>query len=138
MTTAYQERFNDSLPETSNDEHSITIVASSLDASSERIVQYLAQQHGLNINVVFFTVFDDGFRTCLTRSWLIDPEQVSALSEARSEGKQQGPWTGYYFVNIGLSKDSNRSWEDARKYGFVSAGDGIRFRRFMQKLKAGD
>lgn len=135
LATAYQDRFDDTLPDSLNAEHSITIVAAALDASSERIVQYLSK-YDLNINVVFFRVFDDGAGKWLTRSWLIDPEKVTARSEERAERKSRGDWTGYYFVNIGVG--TGRSWSDARKYGFVSAGHGARFKRFMQKLQPGD
>lgn len=68
LATAYSQQFKDALPETLNDRHSITIVASSLDPASERIVQYLSDYHRLNIDAVFFTVFEDGVGKALTRS----------------------------------------------------------------------
>jgi hypothetical protein len=52
---AFQKRFGTSLPEIINNDHRIVIVASELDDSSERIVQYLATRHSLNINVVFLS-----------------------------------------------------------------------------------
>src|SRR6202162_1261920 len=42
LAAAFQQRFGEALPDTLNDEHSITIVASSLEGSSGRIVQYLS------------------------------------------------------------------------------------------------
>ncbi len=138
LATAYQEWFNDSMPETLNDEHSITIVASALDPSSERIVQYLSEYHGLDINAVFFTVFEDGNGKVLARSYLIEPEKVSARAEQKSVPRERGQWTGFYFVNIGIAKGELRSWEDDRRNGFVSAGGGVRWRAFMQMLQPGD
>jgi hypothetical protein len=136
LASAYRERFNAALPETLNEKHSMTIVASALDPSSERIVQYLSE-FGLNINVVFFSVFKYGDEQMLARSWLIDPEEVQNRTEERS---LRGEWTGYYFVNVGVDKEQpdDRRWEDAEKYGFVSAGDDARFRNFMQKLRVDD
>jgi hypothetical protein len=139
IATAYQERFGESMPETLNDVHSITIVASALDPSSERIVQYLSEYHGLNINAVFFTVFGDDTGKMLARSYLLEPERVTARAEQKSQPKERGEWQGFYFVNIGVSpKDDSRSWDDDRRYGFVSGGGGIRWRRFMQMLQPGD
>jgi hypothetical protein len=136
---AYQERFGTALPETLNDEHRLTIVASALDASSERIVQYLSEYHDVAINAVFFTVFDDGNGQVLTRSWLLDPEQVTTRAEDRSVGrKERGEWTGFWFVNVGVTKDEDRTWDDALEFRFVSGGQGARYRDYLKKLKVGD
>lgn len=60
LAEAFHERFETYLPEILNNDHQIVIVASVLDDSSERIVQYLSSRHSLNINVVFFTCFKQG------------------------------------------------------------------------------
>jgi hypothetical protein len=53
----YHERFpRAELPETLNEEQRLVIVATELDPQSERIVQFLSSQYGVNINVVFFAV----------------------------------------------------------------------------------
>lgn len=49
----YQERFHTELPETLNEEQRLVIVATELDPQSERIVQFLSSQYGVNLNVVF-------------------------------------------------------------------------------------
>ncbi len=139
LSRAYDKRFASSLPETLNEEHRITIVASALDPSSERIVAYLSECHGIAINVLFFTVFDDGAGEILTRSWLLDPSQVTTRAEDRSVArKERSEWTGFYFVNVGVTADEDRSWDDARMYGFVSGGQGARYRTAMQRLVRGD
>lgn len=133
----FQDRFGSPLPESLGD-HSIMIVASSLDASSERIVEYLSE-FGLDINAVLFSVFDDGGGgQLLTRTWLIDPDELEIRTVERSS--KQGDWTGFYFVNVGVDKNqpNDRFWEDAEKFGFISAGDEARFRDFMLKLQIGD
>lgn len=139
LGSAFKQRFNVPLPETLNEEHSITIVASSLDPSTERIVKYLAEHHDLNINVVFFYIFGSGDARMLGRSWLISPTEVEQRAEARTERRALREWTGYYFVNVGETEEAGgRSWEDCTKYGIVSAGQGERYRRAMMKLQPGD
>ena len=56
-------------PETVNTEHRLVIVASALDAASERIVDY-AQGFGLPVNVVFFQTFKEHGAEYLTRTRL--------------------------------------------------------------------
>lgn len=139
LARAYKERFATPLPETLNEEHRITIVASALDPSSERIVSYLSEQYGVAINALFFTVFDDGGSELLTRSWLLDPGKVLTRAEDSSVArKERGEWTGFWFVNIGMTQEEDRSWDDARDYGFVSGGQGARSRAAMERLEIGD
>ncbi len=140
LGSAFQSLFGTLIPETLSDEHRITIVASSLDASSERIVSYPSESYGVAINAVFFTVFNDGTGQLLTRSWLLDPQKVEQRAEDQSAVRtKRGDWTGFWFVNVGVDAVAdNRTWEDARSYGFVSAGQGARWRDAMRKLTVGD
>jgi hypothetical protein len=132
LSDAFRLRFDTELPETVNDEHRMIIVASMLDDSSERIVQYLSSRHSLDINVVFFNCFLQNGSHLIGRSWLMDPQDV----EKRSEIRRRSPWTGYWFVNVGDGE--SRSWEDARKYGFVAAGHGVRYSGPLKKLAPRD
>lgn len=43
---------------------------------------------------------------------------------------------GIYNVNIG--EDEHRCWEDSRKYGFISAGQGIKYSKQIQSLEKND
>ena len=47
------------LPETINSSHHMILVAAELDASSERIINYLADRHDISINAVFFNFLRD-------------------------------------------------------------------------------
>lgn len=132
LVTAFRERFDAAIPERLNATHSMLIVASELDAASRRIVEYLSEEHGLAINTVFFNVFEAEGREWLTTDFLLDQEAV----EERSERKVRAPWSGYYFVNAGLNE--NRSWDDYRKYGFVSAGGGDFYSKRLDQLSVGD
>jgi hypothetical protein len=54
---AFSDHFGVSIPKIVNEAHSMLILASDLDDSSERIVQYLAQQHRVPIQVLFIALF---------------------------------------------------------------------------------
>jgi len=80
--------------------------------SSKRIVEYLAEEHGLNINTAFFNVFEQNGEQLLAIDWLMDQQEVVE----RSESREKLPWSGYYYVNPGHDP-SVRIWEDMRKFG---------------------
>ena len=69
-----------------NQSHQIIIVASGLDASTERIVAYLSERD-IAINVLCFQVFQQGAQQLISRSWLLDPVETQAnASNTRSDG----------------------------------------------------
>ncbi len=103
------------MPDEINAEHELIIVASALDESTERIVDYLANYHGVNINAVFFRAFRDGDRQYLTRAWLRDPTAVAVDTRETVGGTE---WNQEYYVSFG----GGRNWEDAVKYGYICAG----------------
>ena len=59
---AFAEKFDSPLPDVVNAEQQFTIVASELDPTSERIVEFLAEGYGVPINAVFFRYFNEGGR----------------------------------------------------------------------------
>lgn len=129
----FQDKFDRFPPEPLNASHSMIIVASSLDSASQRIVEYLSQEHDIGINTAFFTIFSDGERQYLSADWLMDQEEVVE----RTERKVRAPWTGFKYVNAGESE--NRSWSDMRRYGFVAAGHGPRWsRQLVERLEPDD
>lgn len=132
LPVAFSERFDAPLPDNINKSHSMVVVASTLDDASERIVQYLTDEYRVNINVAFFTFFGGDGQEYLGRAWLQDPEQVQEISESRT----RGPWSGYYFVNVG--EGEHRNWEDNREYGFIGAGQGEWYSGALQRLSVGD
>ncbi|WP_292039550.1 MULTISPECIES: endonuclease NucS domain-containing protein [unclassified Brevundimonas] len=135
----FQSRFGQSLDEeTLNSSHQIVIVAASLDDSSERIVSYL-NKRDIAINVLCFQVFDLGGQQLLSRAWLLDPvhTQVSATSTPKSRGTRESePWNGEFYASFG--EGSARSWDEARKYGFISAGGGAWYSNTLNLLEQGD
>ncbi len=132
FVAAFHAKFESYPPEPLNTAHSMIIVASSLDPATQRIVEYLSQEHDVGINTAFFTIFKDGERQYLAADWLMDQEVVVE----RTERKVKAPWTGYKFVNCG--EGEHRSWEDMRKFGFVSAGQGWKYGKQMLLLAPGD
>ena len=73
---AFAERFDIPLPDVVNAEQQFTIIASELDPTSDRIVEFLAESYGVPINAVFFRHFSDDDREYLARTWLLDPQQT--------------------------------------------------------------
>lgn len=141
---AFRERFDQDSPEELNEGHHLIVVASELDASTERIVDYVSD-YGVPINVVFFQYFHDGEREYLARSWLSDPEEVETrMTKARSPSgrrKNRPPWNKQdFYISFGESSDpvhDRRRWEDAVRYGFVSAGGRRWFSRTLEQLFPG-
>ncbi|TFD03673.1 endonuclease NucS domain-containing protein [Cryobacterium sp. TMT1-66-1] len=120
-----------------NSGHVMTIVASNLDPSTERIVAYLNQTHGVPINVMIFRYFTDNGHEYLARTWLIDGA-APATAPGTAQGKStKASWNGNdWYVSFGVEGDS-RTWDDARKYGFVSAGGGDWYSRTLRGLPEG-
>jgi hypothetical protein len=134
---AFSEQFETDPPEGLNENHRLVIVASELDNSTERIINYLSSGFGVPINAVFFRYFRDGENEYLTRSWLIDPNQAEAqASKAASSRSGKEAWNGRdWYVSLGVGE--SRSWDDCQKYGFVSAGGGHWYINTLQLLPAG-
>ena len=133
LRDAFRGRFDVSLPESLNSNHNMLIVASEFDGQSERIVRYLANEHGVAINTAFFSVFEESGEQMLATDWLMDQQQVVE----RSDSRKKAPWTGYYYVNSG-DKQGTRNWEDMREFGFVSAGHGRVYSQRLEQLGIGD
>lgn len=136
---AFKQRFNTELEEESiNPSHQIIIVAAELDPSTERIVDYLSKK-GISINVLFFKVFQHGEEQFLSRAWLIDPSETqtnAAQATAGASAKAKEPWNGEFYVSFG--DPNSRNWEEARRYGFISAGGGSWYSQTLKQLQPGD
>lgn len=131
----FRQRFGLPLDEEQlNGSHQIVIVASSLDLSTERIVNYLNRMD-IAINVIFFQVFQDGSNQYLSRAWLIDPVETESKATAGQAG-ERGEWNGEYYVSFGQSAD--RDWKEAVKYGFISGGGGRWYSQTLFMLSPGD
>ncbi|MFF5957430.1 endonuclease NucS domain-containing protein [Streptomyces luteogriseus] len=137
LDEAFAVRFGSTPPEALNSTHALTIVASEIDAATERIVTYLASGFQVPVNVLFFRYFEDDGRSYLARTWLMDEtEAVVPSAGAKGRGKQE-PWNGSdWYVSFG-DEAGGRNWDDALRYGFVSAGGGEWFSRTLRSLPLG-
>lgn len=133
---AFFDRFGANPPDSLNSSHHLVIVASELDSSTERIVNYLSEEGGIAINVLFFRYFMDGESEYLARTWLISPEQVEVRSTRSGASKTKEPWNGQDFY-VSFGEDEQRSWTDAVRYGFVSGGGGRWYSRTLKQLEPG-
>ena len=128
---AFQERFGVELFTDNDDADTrIVIVATGMDNSTERIIKYL-QGYGIDINVLVFNVFEHQGRRLLSRAWMFEQEQVPKPPLIGSRN-----WNGEYYFSFGAGKE--RSWEDAVKFGFVSAGGGVWYTGTMRNLEVGN
>lgn len=127
----FEARFGSSLPDEINQNHRLIVVASELDPSTERIIDYLSGFE-IPINVVFFRYLKDGEDEYLARSWLIDPAEV----DVRTTPSKRRPWNQRdFYISFGLG--SSRDWEDARRFGFVSGGGDPWYSRTLHSLREG-
>lgn len=133
---AFVDFFGGDPPEELNAAHYMTIVAGRIDAATERIVTYLAEEWGLTINVVMFQYFTDGGHSYLARTFLIDQDAAGPSSaKAKAQPGPKEPWNGRdWYVSFGLDSGV-RDWDDARRYGFVSAGGGKWYSKTLQSLQ---
>jgi hypothetical protein len=110
------------------------VVASHIDESTKRIVRYL-NDRAIAINVLCFQVFSLGTDRLLSRAWIVDPTETQA-NVTKSSGGEREPWNGEIYASFGEGAD--RSWEEARKYGFISAGGGTWYSNTLNLLNLGD
>lgn len=130
LDLAFKAKFGIALSDVNlNESHQIVIVASELDASTERIINYLNNRHGVGINAVFFSAFSDADAQYLSRAWMIDPQETQQLVSTRGSNE---PWNGEFYVSFG--EGGRRDWEDARKHGFISAGGGSWYSNTLNML----
>jgi len=131
----FQARFGQKLDEaTLNATHQIVVVAASIDASTTRIVRYL-NDRDIAINVLYFQVFANGADRLLSRAWLIDPGETQIKVTQSKEGPNE-PWNGELYASFGHGP--SRSWPEAMRHGFISAGGGAWYSNSLNLLAPGD
>lgn len=136
LEISFDQIFGQSLPDELNETHRMIVVCSELNSETERIINYLADNYDVPINAVFFRYFKDDGNEYLSRSWLIDPTEVIGKVSTDKEKKKE-KWNGRDYV-VNFDDNKNRSWEDAREFGFVSAGNGRWYSRTLQQLEIGN
>ncbi len=132
LNDAFQKKFGNTLDEASvNQNVKMVIVAAKMDDGTERIIRFLRETYRVDINILFFHVFQCGNERLISRTWFEEDIEESAPAEV----KKKGPWNGEYYASFG---EGSRNWEDARKYGFISAGGGSWYTKTLSLLSPGD
>lgn len=130
---AFEDVFGSAPPDELNGDLSLTIVAAELDASSERIVNYL-RGFDVPVNAVFFSYLEDDGRRYLARSWLTASDDETPTPVKGSKKSKRAAWNGLdWYVSYG----GNRNWEDARRFNFIAAGGGKFYSQTMRSLPEG-
>lgn len=81
LDEAFKKHFDADLPDSINQSHSLLIVASEIDSSSERIIRYLSETYGMDINAVTFNYFKSEPRgELLARTFLVNPSDVETAA----------------------------------------------------------
>ncbi len=117
-----------------NSSHQMVVVAAELDASTERIINYLNDKANVAVNAVFFSVFEDQGNQYLSRAWMIDPGETE--EHAINVGAK-GQWNGEFYGSFGATPEAYH-WEDASKHGFICAGGGRWYSKTLFMLNEGD
>lgn len=136
LEEGFDDAFGMSLPEQINQQHELIVVASELDTSTERIINYLTDSYGVPINAVFFRFFRDGDRDYLARTWLIKPEEAGQNVGQSAARKGREAWNRRDFY-VSLGEGEHRNWDDCQKYGFVSGGGGKWYSQTLKLLFPG-
>ena len=119
LNDAFQKKFKAELDEGSvNQKVKMVIVAAKMDDGTERIIRFLRDTYQVDINILFFNVFQCGGERLISRAWFEEDMEEAAPTVSATKG----PWNGEYYVSFG--EDEGRKWNDAQKYGFISAGGG--------------
>lgn len=110
---AFQKAFGNQPPEVVNEEQQVYIVASSLDASTQRIVEYLSASHGVDINAATFSYFKIADKEVIARSMLLDDEKIiSQRQRARRKAtNKQSVRVEEGYLVIEYQSGSKESWE---------------------------
>jgi hypothetical protein len=124
----------------------IVLVAADFSKELTTSALWLCNEYDLDIRCIRLKPY------ALESQVIIDVQQIVPLPEAdvyqvrlreqavarRESIRQSGVPTGYWFVNVGDDAQPDRSWEDRRRYGFMSAGGGQEWIDAIRRLKRGD
>jgi len=135
LEAAFEARFGVALASTDvqlNSAHEMVVVATKLDAGTERIINYLNTHANIAINALFFSAFADGGNQYLSRAWMIDPEDNQERAANRASAKLS--WNGEYYVSF----SNDRPWQSARTFGFIAGGTALWYSRTLDMLSEGD
>lgn len=89
LDEAFHQKFGEELPEILNESHAMLIVSSEIDESTERIIKYLSNSYGVNINVAQFQYFKNEIgQEFLARIFLIEQSEVEQKAQTKGISKR--------------------------------------------------
>lgn len=134
LNDVFLKKFKAELDESSvNQKVKMVIVAAKMDDGTERIIRFLRDTYQVDINILFFHIYQCGGERLISRAWFEEDLEETAPTEIANKG----PWNGEYYVSFG-EDEGQRRWDDARKYGFISAGGGTWYTKTLNLLSPGD
>jgi hypothetical protein len=90
LESKFTAKFGVELPDTLNGNHRVLVVGSEIDPRSERIMRYLSDDHGVNINAATFQYFrQPAGPELLARVFLLEPSEVERKTRARGSSKRR-------------------------------------------------
>ena len=121
----FRDKFEEALPDPVNQTHRMYIVASSLDSATERIVEYLSETHGVDINIATFAYFNSDGQEMIGRSMLLDEEIVQKRATTRRGTKRRPPLTESELRDIAERNGVVALWDKAvEEFRSLSQGRG--------------
>ncbi|CAK6690109.1 endonuclease NucS [Synechococcus sp. CBW1107] len=116
LDTEFCQHFGQGIPETLNNEHHLLVVGSEIDESSERIIRYLSEHHGVSINAVRFQYFkDQDGEEFVSRVFLIDPSLAEDQVSQRVSSKRQRNLTDAELTELAADRGVGALYTDAVK-----------------------
>ena len=108
LNDAFKKKFGTTLDEASvNQNVKMVIVAAKMDDGTERIIRFLRETYRVDINILFFHVFQCGSERLISRTWFEEDIEESAPAEV----KKKGPWNGEYYASFGEGPETGRMRE---------------------------
>lgn len=95
LDDAFERKFHTELPDVLNGRCRMYILASEIDSSSERIVKYLSEKYGVDINIATFAYFQVGGLEFVGNTLLLDEEEVETRSEMSSRRRAKRSWEDF-------------------------------------------
>ena len=136
---AFRSAFDQEPPDVVNERQRMYIVASSLDAATQRIIEYLSATHGVDINAATFAYFNTSAGEFVGRSMLLYEEDVERRARNRHRSKRPPARTEEEFRAIAEERGVADLWDVALGgFGRVSRKGRSRTTLFFQvKLDKG-
>ncbi len=91
---AFRSKFEtEGIPEVLNNQQKIYIMGAEIDATTERIIEYLSDVYGVGINAATFQMFKGKAGAFMTRIYTKTPEEVDYSAKTKHKSKKTPPPT---------------------------------------------